>query len=194
MNIGSWFESRSSSIPVFTWLWALGSVIASSYFAFYMFPRMVEPKATIYLQTQIATNTVYWPNSLTYRNQFLSLLSDKASLYYSACSMVAPSQNCDQTNNWRKLEPKYVGCTDVIGCTKESFYIPEDLQSLTLTQGQIRSVSGTPISVKDPNKMSLSDPVGWGDTGRWPISFIVLFFAVKFGRAVGEFLFTPYSK
>ncbi len=137
---------------------------------------------------------MYWPNSETYRKQFLPHLSDKSYLYYSACSVVPPSQQCDQTKNWRKLEPKEVGCIDIASCVKESLYLPSDLQSLTLIQGPILSMSGTPIAVKDPNTVSLTDPVGWGDAGKWPIFFISLFSAIKLGRAIGEFVFNPYSR
>jgi hypothetical protein len=195
VNIGKILSNYPGTIPLFTWIWLIGSVTAASYFAFWVFPGIVDPVAEIYFQTKVGNATIYYPNSQTYRTQHLSALSDTNHLYYTGCNLVALSQvqNCDPSYNWENLDPKDVDCTDVSNCHKERYFIPKDVQA-QIFRDSLKSINGLPIPAKDPNTVSFSDPAGWGDAGKWPVFFVTLFLAVKLRRAAGEFAFTGYTK
>jgi len=194
MNTGKTFSKQPDTIPLFRWLWLFGSITAASDFAFCVFPAVVDPVAQLYFQTKVANETTYWPNSKSFRAQYLGNLSDTRNLYYTGCSIVALSevQNCDPKYNWFKLDPKSVNCANVATCNKDTYFVPKDVQATVLQY--LTSMNGHPPRAKDPNTVSFSDPAGWGDVGKWPIFFVTLFLAVKLGRVVGEFAFTEYAK
>jgi hypothetical protein len=194
MNIGKTFSHHPGTIPLFTWLWLFGSIVAASYFAFRVFPAIVDPAAQIYFQTKVGNETTSWPNPKSFRAQYLGNISDTSNLYYTGCSTVALSevQNCDPKYNWFKLDPKSLNCTNVSTCSKDTYFVPKDVQATVLQF--LTSMNGHPPRAKDPNTVSFSDPAGWGGAGKWPIFFVTLFLALKLGRAVGEFAVTEYAE
>jgi hypothetical protein len=195
MNIGNALSKHPGTIPLFAWIWLLGSIAAASYFAFWLFPAIVHPVAQIYFQAKIGDVTNFWPSSKSFRARYLGNLSDKVNLYYTECVVIALSdvQNCDPNRNWVTVDPKSVDCTEISACDQDTYFIPRDVQALLVLQTFL-SKDDHPLRVKDPNAVSFSDPAGWGDAGKWPVFFVTLFLAVKLGRAVGEFAFTEYTK
>jgi hypothetical protein len=85
-----------------------------------------------------------------------------------------------------------LGCTEVAGCEAQVLRLSQARRYDLLTG--IKPLRGAAIAVADSPKLSLSDPAGWGEGARWPIFFISFYLATKLGRALGEFLFQPYSK
>jgi hypothetical protein len=202
MNIGVSFSNRTGIIPIFTWTWSFGGVLASAYFAFWLFPSIYESKtstaATVWFQcngsSSGAPSRVYWPNFPGFRKTYLSNLADREFLYVSRCDALPVSQRpvCDPSDNWVRVSPGDVGCKEVVGCETPVLRLSQGRRYEFLTG--IRPLPGAAISVADLPNLSLSDPAGWGKGARWPIFFISLFLAIKLGRALGEFLFQPYSK
>jgi hypothetical protein len=88
---------------------------------------------------------------------------------------------------WFPLPPKDLGCSDVVGCTVQEYRLSvQQRNGLALglrTQG-INVVGFPPVA-----NTSISDPGGWGDDGRWPVWFFCVFLAMKFAKALEEFLF-----
>ena len=73
-------------------------------------------------------------------------------------------------------------------CKREQFIVPDDMKSEALDSLKF---SGTRPMLVDPNAVSFSDPVTWGDASGWPIFFITLFFAFEAGSGSGRDLIHP---
>lgn len=184
---------------IFTWIWLIGSVLVSAYFAFMLFPKIYALRTSalvpIYFQTaDDSQHTIYQLNSPLSRKLYLSHIEDKNFFYFSRCDTLPLSQRpiCNTSNNWWRLEPQHLGCNDVMNCTATTYRLSEEERYEAIAG--IVSSEGAHVSLQDLPSVSLSDPGGWGVGAKWPIFFISLFFAVKMGRAIGEFVFTPYTK
>ena len=79
-NIGTRLAS-APMVAIFTWIWTIGSVIASAFFAFSLFPAIYGVRSGAVVQIHFRTNekyedsnmeTTYFPNTPTYRDQHLS--------------------------------------------------------------------------------------------------------------------------
>ena len=198
--------TRLTSAPIvaiFTWIWTIGSVIASAFFAFSLFPRIYSARSGAVVEIHFQTNekyqdpnmeATYFPNTPTFREQHLSQISDRVFLYFSACEALPLSQRpiCDSSRNWRRLDPKEVGCSNVVDCAATTHRLSEDERYMVITG--VHPVPGASVSLHDVAELSLSDPAAWGKEAKWPIFFVSLFLAIKCGRAIGEFWFTPYRK
>jgi len=198
MNLGRWFGSREVVVPLFTWVWLAGSIVVSGYFVFRLFPEIYDARTSslvdVYFQTKNSDQVVYLPNLSATRTNNLSRLSDPQYLYFSACEVLPLSQRaiCDDSRNWRKLEPQELGCSDVKSCAAISYRLSEDQRYQYLVG--IVPEKGASITISDQEKLSLSEPAGWGRQAKWPIFFVSMFLAFKLGRATGEFLFLPYER
>jgi hypothetical protein len=125
--------------------------------------------------------------------KYVPSVADREFLYVSRCDALPISQRpiCDPSANWVRLPPRELGCTDVASCEVPVLLLSPERRYGLLTG--IKPRGGAAFSLGDVPNVSLSDPGGWGQGARWPIFFISLFLAVKLGRALGEFLFQPYS-
>ena len=94
----------------------VGSLLASAYFAFWLFPSIYASRTTVlaivYFQANESNNTVYWPNLPVFRKDHFSNIEDKNHLYYSACNALPISQqpSCAPSANWLRLDPALLGC------------------------------------------------------------------------------------
>jgi len=204
MKIAEWLQTDKSRIRAFTLIWTLGSVIASAYFAFWLFPEIYAERTSAVVEVEFQSGRqltsseemvlTYYPNQPTFRDKYLSELSDQQFFYFSACEALPLSQRpiCDSARNWRKIDPKYLGCSDVKNCTATSYRLSEEQRFITISGMQ--PVRGATLSIHDLEAVSLSDPGGWGEKATWPVFFVSLFLGVKLGREIGEFWFTPYQK
>lgn len=203
MNIGLKLGQSERVIPVFTWVWALGSIVASAYFAFWLFPSVYDARTSAQVELHFQTKnpgknnpqgTWYFPNRKTYKDTYMSYIDDKTFLYYSACELLPISQRtiCDTSRNWKKLDPRDVGCSEVKSCNAYMHRLSEEERYSTITGAT--PVQGATFNLKDMPSLSLSDPAGWGKSAALPIFFISLFLSLKLGRAMGEFAFKPYNE
>jgi hypothetical protein len=188
----------------FTWVWLVGSVAASAYFAFVLFPAVYERRTSalveVHFQTSVKTSDasikglVYYPNLPTFRTRHASDMTDEGFLYFDACEALPLSQRpiCDSSRNWKKLDPKKVGCGSAVQCNVERYRLSEEERYILLAD--VKPSNGANFSIGDLQSPSLSDPGGWGTAAQLPLFFISIFLALKLGRSLGEFLFTPYEK
>jgi hypothetical protein len=198
INLGNWFARREIVVPLFTWIWLVGSIVASAYFAFWLFPEIYENRTsslvTVWLQTKNGDQVIYQNNLPAELTSNLERLADSEYLYWSACEVLPLSQRplCDYSRNWKRLMPTEVGCTDVRSCTVTNYKLSENQRYQSFVG--IVPEKGANISIADQEKLSISEPAGWGRQATWPIFFVALFLALKLGRAAGEFLFLSYEK
>jgi hypothetical protein len=194
VNIGQRFHNRGFVLPTFTWLWFTGSVVAAACFAFLVFPNLFNSVATVWFQAATPSGSVYWPNTDEYRKKYLSSLADTSFLYISNCDALPQSQkpNCDLRKNWSRLSPAEVECKNIETCGAITYRLSQEKKSELYTR--LVPLDGHLIDLSDVKTISLSNPAAWGDAGKWPVFFVTLFFGIKLGRALGEFLFTPYGK
>jgi hypothetical protein len=200
MNIGFSASRRKRGVTLFTWVWLTGSLIASAYFAFWLFPEIYAARTNSIVQVWFQVKPtaddpyVYYPNQEPWRKQYRNYLSDRTYLFFSACEILPLSQRpfCDSSNNWRALPPSVLNCVDVATCSTGLYTVNEDQRHRHLAG--LNPVSGASFSIADLAPLSLSDPVGWGNAARWPLFFVCLFLALKLGRSLGEFLFLSYEK
>lgn len=198
MALLQWLKSHTSPVQVFTLAWTMGSLLASAYFGFLLFPKIYAERTSAVVEVHFRTgdegSTVYYPNLPTYRGEFLSQISDRNFLYFTACDALPLSQRpiCDTSRNWKKVDPRYLGCSDVASCTADTYRLSEEQRYIVLSGA--RPISGASLSIHDLTDPSLSDPGGWGRSATWPVFFVTLFFSMKLGRTIGEFWFTPYVK
>lgn len=203
MNIGINTNNLKIVIPVFTWIWTIGAIFVSAYFSFYLFPSIYEERTSAPVEVHFKTKDPggdvgdgawYFPNTPSYKNKYSSVVSDTDFLYYSACEALPISQRaiCDTSRNWRKLDPKLVGCDNVVDCNLLYHRLSEEERYIQITGAQAKQ--GASISLSDAEALSLSNPGGWGKSAAWPIFFISMFLGIKLGRAIGEFAFKPYTE
>jgi hypothetical protein len=200
MNIGFSESHWQRIVALFTWIWLIGSLITSAYFAFWLFPKVYAERRLSTVQLYFLAkdpsdnSRIYYPNLEVFRKMFHKDLLDKDFLYLSSCDILPLSQRpiCDGTDNWKGIPPREVNCIDVVTCSSSTYILSENQRSRYLTG--IVPVGGAKISLSDLPPLSLADPIGWGDAARWPIFFFSLFLAVKLGRALAEFLFLSCSK
>jgi hypothetical protein len=200
MNIACTESHWQRIVAPFTWIWLIGSLITSAYFAFWLFPKVYAERrhapVQVYFQTKNLSDnsTIYYPNLEVYRKMFYKDLSDKDFLYFSACEILPLSQRpiCDKTDNWIGITPSELNCIDVATCSSPNYILSEKKRDSYVTG--IVPMGGAKISISDLPPLSLSDPIGWGDAARWPLFFVCLFLALKLGRNLAEFLFLSYSK
>jgi hypothetical protein len=193
--------SRCQKIVVlFTRIWLIGSLIVSAYFAFWLFPEVYDRRTSATVQLMFQTkdlsngSIVYYPNLETFRRQYLKSLSDQTYLYFSGCEILPLSQRpmCDPTTNWKKLDPHVLNCTDAATCSTTSYTISETQRYMYLVG--LKTTTGDSFSISDLPPPPLSDLAGWGNAAKWPLFFVCLFFALKLGRSLVEFLSLPYEK
>jgi len=200
MNINFSAKWQIKIVTFFTVTWLVASLIASAYFAFWLFPDVyanrMNAKVQIWFQTKDPSNgsVVYFPNLEIFRKEQLKNLSDRTHFYFSACDILQLSQRtkCDVSRNWKMIDPRELDCADVVGCSRE-IYTLSDTKRQQYFSGLI-ATNGASISLSDLPTLSLSDPTGWGLIAKWPLFFVCLFLALKLGRILGEFVFSPYEK
>jgi hypothetical protein len=196
MNIGASFSKWAGVILRNSrWIWLLLSVLGSAYFAFWLWPWIYALSANLVVNVHFEVSPgddvsvpFFVLNMPTQRAKYRGRIADKDSFYYTPCAVL----DCDPNKTtWVRLSPKELGCSDVVGCTVERHKLSEqnrnDLRLTLRTQG--KGVEPPPTA-----KTSVSDPGGWGDRGRWPVFLFCVFLAIKFGKALDEFLFQPHRK
>ena len=200
MNLGRWLANRNRVIPIFTWGWIIVTLVGSWYFAFRLYPKAyaalsdtVVPVYFLVRDPSKPYGVIYYPNTREFRRLYLKSVSDNEFLYYSACDILPPSQRpyCDVSSNWKMVHASVFNCVDVKTCEQPTYTLSEWRRNLELAG--ISTKGGQKITIDEKKEVSLKDPVGWGYAARWPLFFIFLFFGVKLGRAIGEFLFQPYK-
>ena len=199
MNIMLSKDRRQKTVALFTWIWLTGSLLGSSYFAFWLFPKIYAARtgAVVRLWFQGKTpegGAVYWPNTEAYRKEPYNSLRDASFLWFSRCDILPLSQRpvCDDSNNWAPVNPSDIGCIDVRTCSVSTYFLNREKKNEQLSN--LTPKSGSSFTMSDVPSPSWSDPTAWGDATRWPLFFVCLFLAVKVGRTLGEFLFLGYDK
>lgn len=194
---------RSRRVRLFTTVWLIGSVIVSALFAFRVFPAIYEDRTStvveIHFQAHVPVDggrlaQIYYPNTPTFIDRFGQFRADSAFLYFSACDALPLSQRpiCDTSRNWKKLDPRLMECQDALACDLGTYRMGEEQRYVILSG--INPAEGASVDIDDLQRPSFSDPGGWGKNATWPLFFICMFLALKLGRSLGEFLFTPYEK
>jgi hypothetical protein len=174
--------------------------LVSAYFAFWLFPKVYDSRtnSTVRVWFQMkdpsSGSVQYYPNLEAFRRDYLKFLSDQAYLYFCACDILPLSQTprCDPAANWKKIDPPTLNCENVATCLTAVYTIDETMRYGYLAG--LKTNAGESFSISDVPPAPLSDPAGWGKAARWPLFFVCLFFAVRLGRSLVEFLFLPYDK
>jgi len=190
--------SSHRKTSIFTAVWLVGSLLVSGYFAFVLFPQIYSRRTSalvrLFFQTKAKGETTYLPNTPNWREAHLDQLSNSSYLYFDLCEAVPNSVRvaCDSSANWYPIDLKDLGCNSIKGCNASTYHLSEEQISQYIAG--LTTLPGRTVSLQDLPRPSLSDPVSWGSGAQWPIFFISLFAAIKLGRGIGEFLFTPYAK
>lgn len=200
MNINFSANSQQRIVTYFTCVWLIGSLIASAYFALWLFPEVYNNRTNatvqVYFQSKTPSNgsVFYWPNTEVFRRENLKNLSDRTHFYFSRCEILPISQRtkCDGAKNWRMIDPRELNCTDVVDCLTERYTLTDAMRQQYFVD--LIPTTGNTISISDLPALSLSDLTGWGNAAKWPLFFVCLFLAIKLGRSFGEFVFSPYEK
>jgi hypothetical protein len=181
-------------------LWCVVVIIVSSYFAFCLYPAVykdVTDKLPILCfvvkipQNDKIINNFY-PNNPENKAQFGKLLADNNNLYYSGCSLLPLTQrsSCSGYANWITVPLNRVGCSSVINCDVYRLAVSESEQREVIKR--LNTLTGDPMPPGDQN-LKITEPMGWGKAAEWPLFITLIYFGIKFGRIIGEFLFKPYK-
>jgi hypothetical protein len=97
-------------------------------------PDPATNEVTLYFQTNVAGEIVYYPNSPEFKVHFLAVLSDSGTLYFSGCDVLPQDRkaSCNRSTNWKMLSLESAGCTSVQSCTRQTYNIPDDLKARVL--------------------------------------------------------------
>jgi hypothetical protein len=198
MNVG--FAGRKRTIiSAFSWTWLIASLLASGYFAFWMWPELSASRSTakVGLLFQIKDSsgaTLYYPNTAEYRRKYGTQIATDEYVYFSKCELLSISQrpSCDISRNWRGLSPKKLNCTDFASCLTSEYTLSNNERTDNLSG--VVAMPGATITGYEPPRLTWTDPSEWGPAARVPLFFLSLFVSLKLGRALGEFLFTPYEQ
>jgi hypothetical protein len=188
------------SLKIFVWVWIIGVIIMSSWFAFWLYPETLAKAknsiVTVFFQAKVenSKNLVYYPNNDYFRELFLRKLSDDNFLYYTKCDLLdsKPRTTCDSSRNWRRLKLDIFNCDSVEKCNKEKhiFDFWEKKEELV----NIITTNGKPIDIKDEkSKITMGDPFSWGMNAQWPLFFFFIFLGIKLGKSILEFYFLGNS-
>jgi len=203
--------SRTVIIKRFTQIWLVVSLLVSAHWAFNIFPKeynkIYGATVELYFQTEQNSKVIYRPNNKTYREKYLTYISDTDSVYFDSCDLLKYDVNitCDDTSNWKKVNLKQLNCSNIKSCITPFLVMsrPEKIDYLiSLVKENNLSNNKTLVKqIKDgspanKSNIDIQNPISWGepDISKWGVFVLLFLVLIKVGRSLGEYVFSTYEE
>lgn len=169
-------------------LWVLTSLVVSLNIGFRIFPTMYKDFVSVpaYFLAVEGPKITYWKFNAENIKNYSKFIPSPFRIYYNTCDIISSQKECDITKNWRSVSLDY-HCGDKKGCLLDKIALTRELRNLSLaevigTDGNSRNLR-EPLSNQDPKSLLF-----WGEDASWPIAILCLFFLLKLGGTLFDFL------